>query len=331
MYLASLYPDRISVRYEGNRPHFTTEWERRLEKKKAQSKINLAQRKQTFALSYQSKRKIRDTVGLLGQLSKPRTIWHQKSKPIYNFRTAFITLTLPSEQVHTDLEIKKCLNNFLTSLRSVYGLKNYIWKAELQANENIHFHIITDIFISHQAVRYYWNSAIEVLGYVSAYRCKYLGKSLQDYAEMRKTTVDKALRGFQFGQKTDWKSPPTEQVISIHSIGQLSYYVSKYVSKDFGEEQEPTAEEVQRIQNFGRTWARSQSLSKIKFVTRYNWEELKSFIRSLDSRLEGIIKVEHQYCTTFYFNFKELSAQVKSWLSRKMHELGITYQYPFPI
>lgn len=331
MYLASLYPDRITVRYEGNRKAPSSLWADRMAKAKNRSLENLQQKKTSYLLSYQSKRKIRDTVGLLGQLSKPRTVWTSKEKPIYNFRTSFITLTLPSAQIHTDIEIKKCLNNFLTTLRTVYGLKNYIWKAELQHNENIHFHIITDIFIPHQAVRYYWNQALEVLGYVSRYREQYLGKTLQEYAVVRKIPVHKAIRGFQFGNKTDWKSPPTEQVISIHSVNQLAYYVSKYISKDFKDAEEPTEKDKERIEAFGRTWARSQSLSAVKFVTRYDWANLEKYLQSLDSTFSGLVKVTGEYVTTFYFNFKELNTNVKAWLTSKMHELGITYHYPFPI
>ena len=330
MYLASLYPDRIIVRYEHPKKSVTEQWADRLCKIEKPEYANLTGKRTSFGLSYQTRRKIRDTVSLLGQLSKPRTVYANKTKPIYNFRTNFITLTLPSKQVHPDQEIKGCLNNFLTTLRTVYGLKNYIWKAELQKNENIHFHLITDIFIPHQAIRYYWNKAVNVLGYVDRYQQIYQNLTLKEYAELRQIETFKALNGYQFGNKTNWKSPPTENVKNISNLSQLSYYVSKYVSKDFATEEDTTPEQLARIENFGRVWGRSQSLSAIKFTTRYNWDALKDFLKSLDREMKSFTTVVHDYHTALYINFESLNLNVKNWLKRKIYELGITYQYPFP-
>lgn len=45
----------------------------------------------------------------------------------------FVTLTLASDQIHSDNMIKEeLLNQFLTELRQDYDLKNYLWKAEKQ-------------------------------------------------------------------------------------------------------------------------------------------------------------------------------------------------------
>ena len=61
---------------------------------------------------------------------------------------SFCTLTLPSEQFHSDIEIKsKCLNQFFIECKKYYNLRNYIWKLEHQKNGNVHFHILADIFL----------------------------------------------------------------------------------------------------------------------------------------------------------------------------------------
>ena len=76
------------------------------------------------------------------------TTQYQKSKVYQSpvqYKLTFITLTLPSKQIHSDNDIKsKCLNQFLIELKKNYGVNRYIWKAEKQENNNIHFHIIAD-------------------------------------------------------------------------------------------------------------------------------------------------------------------------------------------
>ena len=82
------------------------------------------------------------------------TTQYQKSKVYQNpvqYKLTFITLTLPSKQIHSDNEIKsKCLNQFLIELKKNHSVSRYIWKAEKQENNNIHFHIIADKFIKWQ-------------------------------------------------------------------------------------------------------------------------------------------------------------------------------------
>lgn len=70
----------------------------------------------------------------------------------------FLTLTLPAEQRHTDTELTKHLiNPLLTYARKYWRVKYYIWKKELQANGNLHFHLIFDVTVPWQSLRKEWN------------------------------------------------------------------------------------------------------------------------------------------------------------------------------
>ena len=109
----------------------------------------------------------------------PRS-WCEKEKievqPIF----IFMTVTLASEQIHSDSEIKrKLLNPFLSELSRLCLKKkdsgsqssgdltiNYLWRAEKQKNGNIHFHLIIDRFIPVQTVNAIWNRIQDRLGYV---------------------------------------------------------------------------------------------------------------------------------------------------------------------
>ena len=329
MYVASLYPDRISVRYDNDTRSVMQKWEDRTAEKITNSLQNLEKVKTTWKLSYQTKRKMRDSVAYMSAMSPSRTIYRRNGKKIYNFKTSFITLTLPSKQIHTDKKIKQCLNNFLTTMRTRFNLKNYVWKAELQENENIHFHLIFDIYIEHTVIRYYWNKALNVLGYVDKYAERFKNLSLKEYAELRQVPVSQAVSGYLFGRDTDWMSPGTENVKSIQSCEMVSYYLSKYISKDVVSD-DVVEEDLQRIKAFGRVWGRSQSLSRISYVTRYCWSSLKSFIKTIDENFESLLQMDFDYCTVYYFRLNNGTAAFRKWVRQKMTELAYTYEYTAP-
>lgn len=82
----------------------------------------------------------------------------------------FITLTLPSDQQHTDAEInRECLQPFLIQLRRDYGIENYFWRAEAQENGNVHYHLLTDRYIPRRYLQLAWNMRTEALGYLTRY------------------------------------------------------------------------------------------------------------------------------------------------------------------
>ncbi len=96
----------------------------------------------------------------------------------------FVTLTLPSKQLHSDQTIKnQMLDPFVEWLkdspektkRKGCNVEAYLWRAESQENGNLHFHLICDRWIDHQRVRQKWNDISERLGYVSRY------KKIQEY------------------------------------------------------------------------------------------------------------------------------------------------------
>lgn len=335
MVLASLYPDRISVRYEGNRlPSSVNVMNSRIDsysksienktKFNEKSLLNLKIKKTKLVLSKSSQRKIRDSSNLIYALSPKRTVKVNKKLTIYNYRSSFITLTLPSSQIHKDVEIKRCLNNFLQSMREQENLKNYVWKAELQKNENIHFHIITDIFVAVNDLKRYWNKAINKLGYVDRYQEKMKALNYKEYAALRGVNDERVRKAYKKGLATDWSSPNSIDIKSVVTANQMSFYLSKYMGK-----QNEANIDVERCLSFGRIWSRSQSVSSIKVITRYLFEDLKGYLGESLKDKRNFFKREYEWNTTYYVNFKTVDKKVLSWLTRKMVELGITYNYPF--
>lgn len=100
--------------------------------------------------------------------AKWKTVWVRATNSYFRYKVNFITLTLPAPQEHTDNEIVKvCLSPFLENWQKRRPGFLYAWKAEVQDNGNIHFHLITNAFIHYKRLRKLWNKSVEKLGYVS--------------------------------------------------------------------------------------------------------------------------------------------------------------------
>ena len=321
--LATIYPDRITVRHAKKQSIYDT-YLRKLEREARpipeQSTRNLQIKKTTLGMSPATVRKIKDSCNLLYDLTPARNIEISKNKSIFNYRLAFVTLTLPAPQKHTDIEIKnKCLNNFLNIMRSRFGLKNYLWVAELQKNENIHFHLVWDLYVHHKIVRYYWNQSLNLLGYVDEYSTKFSKMSLSQYAKHRNKPISDIKNAFAIGCRSKWRNPGTEQVVALRDKRAVASYISKYITKN----QKQKEQEVDdRAESFGRAWGRSQSLSKIKFITRWDWNNIYSVLsQKADYKRSFTVKV-FDYCSVWYLNVHQASQEVKKWLKKHMRLLG---------
>lgn len=328
--ICTIYPDRITVRNSHNLPSYWDYWDKKI--KKANQKINenslknLKVKKKSINLSKASKRKIKDSFSLLYHLAKCRTIKISNKKYIYNFRLSFVTLTLPSKQIHTDVEIKKvCLNNFLNSMRNKFGLKNYIWISEIQENGNLHFHCVFDTYIHHKAIRYYWNRSIELLGYVSQYSNRMQKLSLKDYAELRGKNISEVASYFYEQNKEGWSNPPTEQVKAIRNVQNLVFYLSKYITKENDNEEKQEYED--RAETWGKSWGRSSSLSRIRFITMFDFDSILYAIERLGNSRDYLQKRTFDYCEVIYFNLKKAPDKFLRWIRKKMVDLGKTYDF----
>lgn len=85
-------------------------------------------------------------------------VYSKEKQKGFWFRLNFITLTLSDAQIHSDTYIvEHMLQPLLRWLQRQCGVKNYVWKAEVQDNGNIHFHITLDKFVHWRKLRNKWN------------------------------------------------------------------------------------------------------------------------------------------------------------------------------
>lgn len=119
-------------------------------------------------LSKKAISRLRERLSYMCYIAKNKKLTHVIGMANSMYKLVMITLTLSSKQVHSDSELKsKLLQPFLRILRNKFEVVNYVWKAEVQDNSNIHFHVTIDKFIPWKSVREVWNTLQESLGYIS--------------------------------------------------------------------------------------------------------------------------------------------------------------------
>ena len=116
----------------------------------------------------------------------------------------FVTVTLSGKTEMTHQEIKRLmLQRFLETCRYNYSTKEHFWKAELQKNGNIHFHIITDHYINKYEIQKQWNVLQKKYGITEKYF-----------------------------KEHHTHNPPSTHVRAIADMEKSVRYVLKYVTKD---------------------------------------------------------------------------------------------------
>jgi len=277
------------------------EWITEPPPRKQSSLINLQLNYNHNKLSNNAKRKSKRAIKYLLFNANEKKVYNPKFKSSFSFKVGFITLTLPSEQIHTDQEIKSiCLNQFLIEAKKKWCLINYIWKAERQQNGNIHFHILSDKFIPHQELRNVWNRIINKLGYVDKYK-----------------------------EKHHKKNPNSTDIHSLYKIKNIYSYISKYMTKQVsGSRIKTSAKEIGYIKrgckdinsvsfgakkylgslcNNGKIWSCSTSLSNLEGgKTELSDNYIKEIERLQKSKRAK--RIDKDYVSCIYFDNSYLNA-----------------------
>lgn len=225
---------------------------------------------------------IKQKVSWLTYLAVEKEVENPSNGGKFKFKVNFITLTLPAAQRHKDDLIKsECLNQFLTEMRTLWGLQNYIWRAERQVNGSIHFHILTDLFIPWYSIRNVWNRCLAKLGYIRVYQSEHINLSFREYAikrvqqdsrlkykleRNRSQVIQELKRAYEHGIKTNWSDPNSIDIHSLKKVKNVAAYIAKYVSKTTKTPDDAKYCNLDEKPINGRQWFCSQSLSKLKNI-----------------------------------------------------------------
>lgn len=268
---------------------------------KEKSLENLNKGYRTKGISEVTKRKILQHCRMLALLAQRRTVRNSKGE-YRQHHTLFITLTLPSEQVHEDAHItRECLGMFFDKCRKIGILKNYVWKAEKQKNGNIHYHILTDTYTSFSFIKRIWLVSVEKLGYVSEFQEKFSKMTFEEYRQQtfnKQRTPQQIAGAYEQGRRERWRNPPSVSVDFIQDEKALVLYIAKYVSKEEKEKE-----------NFvnGRTWGVSNSV-KASVKDFKNDSVLNEFWYNTGKHIMKSKTFEQEYFSVCLFSLKSLFA-----------------------
>jgi uncharacterized membrane protein (UPF0136 family) len=257
-----------------------------------------------------AKKKIGKAVDYALAVASKKTVTNRITGRKLTFKVSFVTLTLPSVQVHPDRKIiNKCLNQWLVEARKYYYVKNYVWRAEKQKNGNIHFHILIDKYIDYQELRDGWNRIVNKLGYVDRYReeqIKWHEKGFKVRTELLPTwSRKKQLSAYERGAKTHWNSPNSTDVHALRKIVNLKAYISKYMTKNEELPPDKSLEETGKIKQTGRIWGCNRELSNVKGARLEMDSKTEKELKLLDSN-PAVRGIHDTYYSVYYIDYTKL-------------------------
>jgi len=262
-------------------------------------------------ISVNARRKMLKALDYLLYMSRPQNqITIPTGKPI-NFTVAFITLTLPSAQIHDDNTIKKeCLNQILIELSKRHGVTLYLWRAEKQKNGNLHFHIIVNKFVNWNELRNRWNRILNKLGYIDRYQANqkaFHSTGFRPRPELFKNwSYEQQLKAYREGAKHDFTNPNSTDVHGLKAIKNVRNYVTKYMTKDESESNLTDDPQSEYQRQKGRIWSCSQVLSNIKGAQLVVDNEISEAIKKVIDNSHPI-KYENTYFSIYYTSTADLA------------------------
>lgn len=289
---------------------------------------------QSSVLSKKAQKRLRNSINWLLICSKKRQVKVNDRIKLYNFQASFVTLTLPAKQMHSHADIKsKCLNLFLTTIRQKFGVKNYIWKAELQKNGNIHFHLTLDKYIHFMQIRKYWNMALNTLGYVDDYAKRHQNLTLDQYIYWQRQNgqndVSKVKKSYSYGVSTNWRSPNTTDVKAIKNVKNFASYMAKYLVKPLGNNKSTGIFSDSLASFTGRLWYCSTTVSKLSAYRTHLTLELRAWVNTFAQK-SNVLSIKGDYATSYYFDLSKVPKQFLEFIRQCIFSHAVKSNYPFP-
>lgn len=279
---------------------------------------NLRNNSPKNGLSDDAAKRIKNAIKWLLVKSTPKKIWNSHQQEMMFFRLNFITVTLPSTQQHSDQEItSRCLGNFLDLLRA-NGLKDYVWRAECQpGTSNIHYHITTNTFFYYKDVRRWWNSSVNLLGYVDRFQAKH-GHCNPNSTDISKVKHIRKLAEYLSCYLA--KEKPFQPIGEVRMINRKRVEVL-YTSKVYRDEKayKKTGEVIaimlsERVRIIeSKLWGCSQTISKCKGL-RFNENSIQwQAVREL-SLHHNLKRIPGDFVDSYYGDIVALAKQVSAGL-----------------
>jgi ribosomal protein L28 len=190
-----------------------------------------------------AKKRLTKAITLMVQGTRRRWISNPVTKKQSLHHLTFVTLTVSDSTKKLDgkTAYKQLLSGFLQWLRKTKGVNTYIWKAELQKNGQIHYHVTCPDWIHYREIRNKWNDLQKKAGLLDAY----------------------------FEKKGHYDANSTD-VHKVYRIKDVAGYLVKEIAKSCQNEKTLG----------GKVWDCTCNLSKAKYFDAYMKEETYLFMET---------------------------------------------------
>ncbi|MCB4235257.1 hypothetical protein LDL59_09590 [Kaistella anthropi] len=190
---------------------------------------------------------------------------------------AFYTITFP--QGTTDEICYKTFNTLLTRCRKEIGLKSYLWVAERQKNNTLHFHMITNNYMPVRIVNDFMKECLRTQYNRGLINCKI--KTIDSYNGV---DVDNL-----YNSKKNRNSK--ERLSKEDSQRKLSYYLTKYISKN-----NTLSERL--------PWHCSRDISALFISINYSEHNQPEIVQLIADNPEAVISYYDEYFTLSFYKFQ---------------------------
>lgn len=237
--------------------------------------------------SKKSKARLLAAVDFLLYTAKWKTVFVKKTETNFRYKVNFITLTLPSAQKHTDGEIiKKVFTPFMEAWQKRRTGLLYVWKAEVQDNGNLHFHVIANSFYHFKKLQNDWNKAIDKLDY-----CKNSSSENPNSTDVHAISGKKDLGLYlaSYMSKKDIYKKPLKRYFKIYGKYHKGADITKCdLPKNY-------FKNIKRKLTC-RTWSASKPLLGIKIIEEYNPKQISWKMLDEMNKRGCLLKSDH--CTS---------------------------------
>lgn len=240
-----------------------------------------------------SRKKFTKATDALFEIVPWRKVFNPVIKTWQNFHLSITTLTLSARPEHlTNAYVtKNLLNHWLTTMRRSKGLRYYVWKAELQDNLNIHYHVLSDLFLPHNEVRNIWNAIQSKAGIIQ-----------------------------EFKDKHGHTDPNSTDIHTVSSYDNIRDYLRKYATKKATNEKfNSLSPDQQKPYKIPKVWDCSSNLTNIGYPTEFtdnslmDWLERELTSGRLIQKEDSFFTIIHPPRSTPKINYPDfLKRRIKS-------------------
>jgi hypothetical protein len=223
-----------------------------------------------------ARKRLTKAITLLVQGTKKRWIVNPVTGRLNLHQLTFVTLTVSDigEKLDGKEAYRKLLKPFLDWLRRTKGVNTYIWKAELQRNGQIHYHITLPDFIHYREIRDKWNDIQRRAGIIEKYRQRML-EFHKDGFRVRTDLLAvwpeyQQRQAYEKGMRENWSDPNSTDVHKVYKIKDVASYLVKEIAKS-----------CQNSESLGgKVWDCSENLSAAKYFSAEFKEETFHFVEA---------------------------------------------------